>query len=691
MRTNFSPSLRLLLISLIAVLSGLQVASAQGEPTILITGTDVSEFPVIRLTLVAVDGEGSRLSTLPGLVVSEAGTPVTVSDISEIEAGVEYIFVIDANESYYDRDEPGGLTRREIVKDSILSFANSYMNQSQMDRATIIVPGEVSGEVLVDRSPFHTTLINEINFYEPESLAATPLDDMLDLASDRAADNLSEGRMQIIILFTDGGQLGEQIEYEPAVKKAQEGGIPIYSAILGARADEDEIENVSRLGDPTGGSYIHLADSTSADPLYAQLQERSTQHQVEYRSQLATAGSHTVSVNSAGAIDTIDLEVEISAPSVNIDVVNIDPIKRSVTDPDAPLAMAVPSNQPIKASVGWPDGYPRTVTQARLIVDGVEQTAVQDPVINSGNQLTLDWDLRDVDEGEYNLVVRVTDELGIEGVSAGLQMIVEVSRPPPSEDTELEVQPTIAPVEPEEPESGSLVDNLGTVGIIVGGLVLIAAFSLVLIAVILVRRRSLAAASVVAPTGGQADANATKVMRPAFAADKTATAYLEPLENAPDHSGMIPISAENVAIGRDANLAQIVFSNKSVSRLHARIMFRGGIYQLYDEGSASGTYVNYEPVSLTPQNIQDNDDIHFGQVHVRFHASGPAQDDDATQIMQVPPERPGEPQPADDDLSTQPYMPDQPQSPGQPQQPSIKGDDEDDISTQPYMPHSPKR
>jgi predicted component of type VI protein secretion system len=44
-----------------------------------------------------------------------------------------------------------------------------------------------------------------------------------------------------------------------------------------------------------------------------------------------------------------------------------------------------------------------------------------------------------------------------------------------------------------------------------------------------------------------------------------------------------------------------------------------GAYRIYDEGSSSGTYVNYERVSLYPRELNDKDDIHLGRVHVRFH------------------------------------------------------------------------
>ena len=191
------------------------------------------------------------------------------------------------------------------------------------------------------------------------------------------------------------------------------------------------------------------------------------------------------------------------------------------------------------------------------------------------------------------------------------------------------------------------------------------------------------------------DAEATQILAPAFV-QRSSGAYLEPLENASEHVGTVPLSGNNVAMGRDPKLAQIIFKDKSVSRLHARIMEGNGEYRLYDEGSASGTYHNYERVGLTPQTLKDNDEIHLGRVHLRFRMSAAAQDNDATQVFGPAAGGPPQPPPEQnlDDLSTQPFMPHGPGSgppAGGPAPGGPSDDDPDGTSTQPYMPHKPNR
>lgn len=689
-------SLRLMVIIMLSLIVGVQATQAQddsedesqAQSIVIVTGSDASEFPIVRLSVIAVDGEGNRLEILTGLAVIEDGEPVEVLDIGETITGVEYFFVLDANETYNDQDQPSGLTRREMVRDSIVDFASNIMNQAQMDRVSILIPGEEGVATLVDRSQFHTEVINEINFYEPDELAETPLNEMLSQALDRAGESGPEGRAQVIVLFTDAGDLDNQLDFEALTAKAQELSVPIYSVILGARADESEIANVALLADPTGGSYIHLEEVASASPLFAQLENNGRQHLIEYRSGATSAGDYPVTVETAGGVGSIDVNVDVAPARVEMAVDNSLPIRRVLDSADAPIAEAEPASQPIVARVSWPDGHPRSVSEVVLLVDGVEQTLLENPELTDENLLSIDWDLTNIDEGSYALVVRTIDELGIVGESEELPMNIEVARPAAPVETEVAVQPTAVAAEPESEESANLLDNLGVVGIVVGAASLLALFFVVIVAIVLLRRRKLSPAPVAAPVVASDSGDATQVMMPSFAAPKAPTAFLEPLENAPEHGGMIAISGDSIAIGRDENMAQIVFKSKSVSRLHARIMVRGNVYQLYDEGSASGTYVNYEQVSLTPQNIQDMDDIHFGQVHLRFHVSGAGPEDDSTQIMQAPSRPAAAPPPVSDDMNTEPFMPNQPPAPGQQAAPE---DDEDDTSTQPYMPHSPRR
>jgi len=693
----------LLVCAVLLLVTTASVVVAQENSRLDISSIDVSGFPDVVFNVIASDSTSTHLADLNGLAVNEDGSAVTGVSVDTVPVGTELIFVIDSNTNILARDDSGGPTRLEKVRDSIVAYAQQYMDDTQLDLVTIIVPGAGGGSVLLDNTTFPNAVINEINFYDPELSDPTPLNNMLSMALEKAATNHDRGKFQSIVLFSDAGNLDQQLDYDVLVSQAQELNVAIFGVILGAIADNNEINNITRLSEPTRGNYAHMGELSVVDPIYSLIQAHQSQFQIQYRSSASTSGSHSISVNLGGVSGEQQYELEISPAQVNLAIDNSQPIRRVLPTPDSPLTAAEPTMQPIAAVVEWPDGHPRGVSSAALLVNGVPLQSISDPEIGPDNIVVVDWDISNLDEGSYGLSIQVTDELNLQSQSEALplEVIVEGAA---AEPTEPEIQPTIATetVAPTEPEN--LLDSLGLVGIVLGVLALLVALAVLIFAISVVRRRrpsTEAAAPMAAaqPAQFQQEADygheATQVMMPAFAAHQGAIGYLEPLENAPAHTDNIPITSGNMAIGRDPKLVQIQFAHKSVSRLHARIIEKGGVFQLYDEGSASGTYINYEQISLQPQRLNDNDDIHFGQVHVRFHVTGSVDDSDSTQVMPSPmqPGRPQQPAPAvDDDMSTQPFMPNQPPGPGggYVQPPASGDDDEDDLSTQPYMPHSPR-
>ena len=63
----------------------------------------------------------------------------------------------------------------------------------------------------------------------------------------------------------------------------------------------------------------------------------------------------------------------------------------------------------------------------------------------------------------------------------------------------------------------------------------------------------------------------------------------------------IELTSQHTKLGREPSLVDVVFADRSVSRLHPRISEEHeGEYVLYDEGSSSGTYVNFKQVNYDP-------------------------------------------------------------------------------------------
>ena len=107
--------------------------------------------------------------------------------------------------------------------------------------------------------------------------------------------------------------------------------------------------------------------------------------------------------------------------------------------------------------------------------------------------------------------------------------------------------------------------------------------------------------------------------RSSLQAEQRGRAYLMIKSGDDTNRNPIEILGTNFRLGRNESLAQMLFSDLSVSRLHARISEeRDGEFKIYDEGSTSGTYVNYEPIDMQGHWLQHNDIINLGRVELRF-------------------------------------------------------------------------
>jgi len=74
-----------------------------------------------------------------------------------------------------------------------------------------------------------------------------------------------------------------------------------------------------------------------------------------------------------------------------------------------------------------------------------------------------------------------------------------------------------------------------------------------------------------------------------------------------------PLEHKTLTIGRSAD-CDIVLDDRQISRLHARILWRGDHYEIEDLASKNGTHLNGRDV-VSPQPLHDGDEI---QVALRY-------------------------------------------------------------------------
>ncbi len=592
-------------------------ALAQASVELDLVAIDAAAFPTVALDLIVTDEALSPVTDLRALTVREAGQIISAIAVSRVPAGVGLTIVLDANQGLDVVDAGSDVSRLEQARQGILRYADVFMSPSGLDRVDIIVPDGDEAAFLVQEASDPQAVVTAIEGYAPAQLPAlTPLNAMMELALTTAGDRAESGQFQAILLLTNGSELDRQLDYATLVDEAIAWRLPIFAAILGSRADPDEVANVARLYEPTRGFYVHMPVPLDADPIFTAVQAHATRARVTYTSLARRSGVITVTVALGAEVVTGSYRLALEPPRVEL-ALEAAEIVRVAPSPTSALFQLQPVSLTVPAAISWPDGIARSVVAAELIVDGVVVASASEPALRDG-VIGLTWNLRAADVGDYQVVIQVVDEFGQAARSAPATLTVRTRWPEPT-PVPVTSTPTATATPPPPGAVAAVVWReipawlriALPVGAGLAGLIL-----LYFLARTWRRRRALRQQLLVE---AEALADALPPPEPEPEPPPPGHARLEILAHGAPHQSNVVYIDESVTLGRDPAVADVVFTDPSVSRLHARLRRSDGRYWLYDEGSAAGTYLNYKRVGLMPQPIEAGDDIHIGQVHLRFH------------------------------------------------------------------------
>ncbi len=586
-------------------------------PPLRLVRLETADFPALTLLLAAADPRQPLPDNLDvlaqQLTLQEAGTPVANFSLTPQRAGIDLIILIDANNTIYSVDGEGQPTRLKKVQDALIRFATENMDPTGLDRVSVIVPDGEGGRFLLQDVRTPGALVNGILAYAPLAPAPTPLQAMFMQALDHAtalqAENIAaeNGRFQALFLFSDAGQLEQQLAFAELAARASALNLPIYAAILGARADANEIENVTQLTTPTNGLYLHMPQPQAADPLFALWQAHGTQARLHYQTlQMRNGRLQTptgrISLTLTLGRQQLETSYELGYAPPQLTLLLLPgALLRQGDAPDTPATELTPQTQEVPVRVAWPDGQPRALRAVSLLVNGQPQVVQPNPTID-GEGLLLLWPLRDLPEGEVTLMAEAEDTFGLIGRSEPVTLILLFARPQLPTPTPAPT-PTAVPL-PVLVETAVSRRPWWLIGAGAGA-------ALLLLLRLLLRRRKAAPAPSL-PTPLLAPPPTPGTLNACLLLDERA-----PLPT--DTERLIALPGENITLGRSPAEAHVVIDHPSISRLHARIRCRApGEYWLYDEGSASGTYLNYQRLGLTPRLLEDGCVLQFGQVRALF-------------------------------------------------------------------------
>jgi hypothetical protein len=352
-----------------------------------------------------------------------------------------------------------------------------------------------------------------------------------------------------------------------------------------------------------------MPTAEDANRIYLTWQGQANQQWLVYESLQTENGRYPITVNLGSVRASTEMVLELAAPEVTLDLPETE-IHRVGRAHDTPLAELEPTYTTVSAIVSWPDGIPRPLTAVALFVGGLDgQTRVQtETQPDDDGRLSVTWDMQFLREGAYQLVVQIADGYGYSAESEPVTVTIWVERPDPPTPTPLPPTPVPETAVP-EPTSAISTERL----LLALGFSVLAG---IIAAVLLWRRWQSRQGSEGAEEQGKEAETRAEVI---FANSPLADSHTRPGAYLEDDGIVLPLTGDNVTIGRDETAVHLVLADKSVSRLHARIRWRDGRYWLYDEGSTGGTTLNFDRLGLAPRPLHDGDQIQIGHLRLYFH------------------------------------------------------------------------
>ena len=634
-----------------------------------ITEIDISRFPDVTVTLYG-QGLAGELDTAE-IQLLENGQPQDLDATSVEEIGAQISLVVDASNNISAPGQTGSTRLEEVsriagdlVQSQILLDGKDYLNAIAFNRED----NQPVPAVLENWSPDHQGVINQIIAYSPSPANInTPLIQQIFFALEQFGDaNLPANLQRHIVVFSDGTDILSGTEPEDLPRIAEELGVRVHTVwfrngAVGAEA------NMRRIATLTGGEFFTI---TTENPLPVQIWQaiQATQRQrvMTYRSSnpspqqvtataLSVSGSLMRAERSFPSLRILPAQIRIVQPRIAT-------ITRSGPAWDTNTSELMPNTMEAQLEIGWPDGRSRAVTRIEYLIDGT----VLDPIEGSGLNVILP--ITSLDGGDHTLRIRVRDELGLIGESDPVNFEVVIDKPPAPDfeatataeaaiaevnrtadlnaaatreaniqanaDTRATVQAEEAAVQ--QANAAATASALETAQITAQGQVRSLSYvSMVSTAL------GLAALvfAVIAWRNPRVRKRATEfvtgtiqaVTEPFFGGRgggpprNDARAHLVLVSGDSSIAQTIEIYKEITKIGRDAALVDAVINDRRVSRLHAKIVDKGSQFELTDEGSTSGTWVNDQQVPMQGHMLRYNDEINFGPIRYRFETLGGAE------------------------------------------------------------------
>lgn len=619
-----------LVCSLLLAISSAQAQEMPAE--LMVTGIDTSEFPDME---VYVDTFANDRSQQIGFFLfadtmsfTEDGTTRTVTGVYDTPRGTWLTFLIDA--------DAVAQQNWDDIKSAILSYAADPYMDEDWDYVSVIVANGQESVTLVEQTQFHNGVFNAFiteagAAYVPTIVPTTPLADLIgDALVELGGPAPREGMHQALVVLSSGEVGSSQRSVEEIAGMAEDSHIPLHTILIGQDATGEQV--LEQLARVSKGRSSRLDSSEDLSKLWQIISSHRQQYAISYRSQITSSGNHTVKVQLSEAVmASFDFAITVEPPQVEITLPTPNEILELAPAGVEPSTGGQATAQAVKYQWSWPDNHEREIQSVQLRVNGA---VVQQLDLTTSTDRSLTWDIASLAPGPYSLRVEVIDELGLKGESAEVPVTIQVATPTEAAGSATADATPTAVATPGPGLFNSAVklvkSNLRCAGI--SGLSLGA----LLVTVLAFRRRlgSLAESPITflrrLPIFRPIDSflrNIERIVGPIRRKKKPKaaqtpvvakpSAWLEIVQGQTGARGPIPVEGE-ISLGRSSDQAKVAFNEKTVSRLHTRVVpEHGGKFRVYNLSSQQ-TWVNEQRVPEHGLLLKDGDVIRMGQARVRF-------------------------------------------------------------------------
>ena len=620
---------RLLFLITLTLLCITIPVSAQSTGWATLSLANIESFPQITAYLDVYDGEGNFVHdlTTEDVRAVENGREIPPTQLTESNNGAQFVVAINMGPVYAIKNEEG-LSRYELIDQRLRRWIDEYPAQTNDDLSLLTNDG--TSDLHLNQP---VAWLSSFQDYQPDFEASLPslnvLADAIVVASD-SSPRKGMGRGVLLITPLPGE---DSLGILPSLlEMANQGNVRVYLWVVSSKAyfDSERAARLDQFAAETGGRTFYFSGDETLPDVEAYIDPLRYTYTLTYQSQISSGDKHQL----AAHINVPGLDVTTDPVEFGLSVQPPNPI--FVTPPleiqRSPASMEVatdeginyePDQQTLEIVVEFPDGQPRPLERTVLYVDGEIAEENLAPPFDR-----FSWDLSPYQTtGSHLLQVEAIDTLGLSGTSIEHEVDVRVSQPRQNFFAAFQQYPLIL---------------IGIALVLTAGIVVLVFLQRGKIQPRITGRlskeengkrqqQSDREAPVADPKPAPAEAKVSKnrfsqwidrFSWPRREGEESRREAHLIVVNGGGEQERIPLNQSELTFGSDKTLSTITLEDSSVAPLHARIRKQGDErYQLSDEGSPAGTWVNYEPLGVDSYTLSHGDIIHIGRVRFGFRQS----------------------------------------------------------------------